>query len=244
MTRSVEEGSFWDHLEELRGRLISVLGTVAAATALAFAFSRTLMGFVLAGGPEQVQALAPAEALSAHLGLSLLVGLLGASPVVLYQFWRFVSPGLYARERRAAAVAASFCLLLFAAGVVFAWLVMLEPVLGMLRSFEGTGIRGDWSLSNYIGFLGRFLLVFGAAFQLPVVVVLLVRLGIVTPSGLSRYRRHIIVGLLAVAAVITPPDPLTQVMLALPLYLLFELSLQLSRLFAGRRPRPLSSEDA
>ncbi len=229
------EGSFWEHLEELRHRLFSVLGVLAGSIIVSFVFSRKLMELVLSSCPSELQALAPTEAIAAHLNISLAAGILVSSPVIFYQFWRFVSPGLYRKERKAAVRAASASALLFLAGAAFAWFLMLEPAIGLFRSFETGNIAGHWSLANYIGFLSRFIIIFGVAFQLPVLVLMLVSLGVVTPAGLAKYRRHIIVGLLIIAAILTPPDPLTQVMLTLPLYLLFELSLLTARIGSRRK---------
>jgi sec-independent protein translocase protein TatC len=230
------EGSFWEHLEELRRRLLVVLAVVVAATCAGFAWSRQLMHLVLYTGPAVLQTLAPSEAIVAHLKLSLLAGLIASSPVVFFQFWRFVSPGLYPGEKRTVLAMAVFSTILFAAGVAFSWMVMLDPALRLFHSFETGNIEGHWSLASFTGFLGRFVLVFGLAFQMPLMVLGLTRLGVVTPAGLRRVRSHVIVGLLVVAAILTPPDPVTQVLLALPLYLLFELSLLLASLSsAGRR---------
>ena len=216
-------------------RLFVMLVILACATATGFVFSRKLMSLVLVTGPDVLQALAPSEAVVAHLKLSLMAGILVSSPVLFFQFWRFVSPGLYPGEKRAVMGIAVFSTLLFLAGSAFAWTVMLEPALQLFRSFETGGVEGHWSLSAYTGFLGRFVLVFGLAFQMPLMILGLTRLGIITPSGLRRYRRHVIVGLLILAALLTPPDPVTQVLLALPLYLLFELSLLLASLTSAGR---------
>lgn len=241
--KTVKEGSFWDHLEELRKRIFIVLAVLTTGTVTAFAFSRQLMGLVLTGAPIQLQTLAPAEAFTAHLTLSLAVGLLVTSPVGFYQFWRFVSPGLYRKERSVAVAAAILCAVLFAAGAAFAWFVMLKPALTVFRSFETGDVTGGWSLSNYISFLGRFILVFATAFQLPVLVLILVRMGVVSPVQLARYRRHVIVGLLIIAAILTPPDPLTQVMLTLPLYILFEMSLLGARIGYRKRTGTTEAEE-
>jgi sec-independent protein translocase protein TatC len=233
--RTVTEGSFWEHLEEFRRRLILALAAVTAAAIAAFVFSRRLMDFVLSDAPLTLQTLAPAEAFTAHLTLSLTAGLVVSSPVCFYQFWRFVSPGLYRKERKTAVAATISCAVLFIAGVAFAWFIMMKPALAVFTSFETGRIAGGWSLSNYISFLGSFLLIFGAAFELPVLVILLVKMGVISPATLARYRRHVIVGLLILGAVLPPADPLTQVMLAVPLYLLFELSLLVARM--GYRER-------
>ncbi|MGM0626766.1 MAG: twin-arginine translocase subunit TatC [Candidatus Fermentibacterota bacterium] len=231
----ITEGSFWDHLEELRWRILKSLAALIAATLGAFFFSRRLMALVLATGPETLQALAPTEAFVVHLKAALVAGVVIASPVVYYQFWRFVSPGLHGRERRPVIAATALSVLLFVGGVAFAWALMLRPAIALFRSFEGGRVVGAWSLSSYVGFLGRFVLAFGLAFQLPIVVLLLASLGIVSPQTMGRYRRHLIVGLLVAAALLTPPDPMTQLALSAPLYLLFELSLLLARVTCRRR---------
>ena len=233
--KSIAEGSFWEHLEELRRRLFYILGVLAGSVIVSFIFSRKLMQLVLSSGPSELQALAPTEAFAAHLNLSLAAGILVSSPVIFYQFWRFVSPGLFRKERKTAVRSAFASVLLFLAGAAFAWFLMLEPAIDVFRSFETGNITGHWSLANYIGFLSRFIMIFGVAFQLPVLILILVSLGVVTPEVLARYRRHIIIGLLIIAAILTPPDPLTQVMLTLPLYLLFELSLLAARVGYRRK---------
>ncbi len=236
--KSITEGSFWEHLEELRHRLFYVLGALGGMIVVSFFFSRQLMTLVISRGPAELQTLAPAEAFSAHLSLSLVAGIIISSPVIFYQFWRFVSPGLREKERKTALRAAFVSVLLFLAGVAFAWFLMLEPAINVFRSFETGNIVGHWSLANYISFLGKFIIIFGITFQLPVLVLMLVSLGVVTPEDLAKYRRHIIVGLLIAAAILTPPDPLTQVMLTLPLYILFELSLIAARV--GYRKKKVS----
>ena len=232
--KTSQDGSFWDHLEELRQRLLIILGVLAVSTLGTFLISRTLMELVVSRGPATLLALAPSEALVAHLKLSLIAGMLISSPVIFVQLWRFIAPGLLEKERRFAIAAALVCTLLFLGGALFSWFLMLRPVISVFQSFEGGRIQGGWSVSNYIGFLGRFVLVFGAAFQLPVLILLLTRMGIISPSTISRYRRHVIIGLLVTGAILTPPDPLTQVLLALPLYVLFELSVLLARAFTAR----------
>lgn len=230
------EGSFWDHLEELRRRLLSVTAAVVACTVVAFVFSRRLMSLVLAVSPVGLQTLSPYEALTANLRLSLTAGLLLASPVVAWHFWRFLAPGLYRDERKVLVTGAFLGAFLFCGGAAFSLFVLLEPTLLLFRSFEGGMITGNWTLSNFISFLAQFVLVFGLCFELPLVVLLLSWLGIVEPATLGRYRRHVIVGLLVLGAILPPNDPLTQVLLAAPLYVLFELSILAARFMIRRKP--------
>lgn len=228
--KPLEKGSFWDHLDEFRKRLFTVLVAVAIMSAAAFSVSRQITAFVTETSPCPLITLAPAEAVTAHLKISLTAGIIAASPVILFQIWRFIAPGLYRRERKAVVSVTTAGALLFVAGSAFAWFIMRKPALILFQSFETGNISGMWNLSSYIDFIGTFLLVFGAAFQLPLAVLFLTKTGLIEPGDLVTYRRHVVVGLLVLAAVLTPPDPLTQVMLALPLYILFELSLLIARL--------------
>ena len=229
-----EEGSFWDHLEEFRKRIFIIIVSVGVFTAAAFFFSRSITNYVTSTSPCDLVALAPAEAVTAHLKLSVAIGIILASPILLFQIWRFVAPGLYRTERRAVVrvtVAGAF---LFIGGAAFSWFIMRAPALLLFQSFETGNIHGAWSVSSYIGFIGSFLLIFGAAFQLPLAVLFLTKTGIIEPSTLAIYRRHVVVGLLIMAAILTPPDPLTQLMLALPLYVLFEISLAVALLWSKK----------
>ena len=228
--KSAEEGSFWDHLEEFRKRIFIMITTVGVLAAIAFFFSRHITNFITATSPCELVALAPSEAISAHLRLSVTAGILLASPVLLFQMWRFIAPGLYETERKGVISVTAAGTFLFLGGAAFAWFVMRRPALLLFQSFETGNIHGAWSVSAYIGFIGSFLLIFGAAFQLPLAVLFLTKTGIIEPNTLGKYRRHAVVGLLVMAAILTPPDPLTQVMLALPLYILFEISLVVARI--------------
>ncbi len=211
-----------------------MLGTVGLLTVAAFVFSRDLMALVLTVSPMTLRTLSPHEALTANLRLSLTAGVIASSPVVAWQLWRFVSPGLYPRERRIALAGAAMSVLLFCGGAAFGLFVLLRPTLLLFRSFEGGLIEGAWTLSNFTAFLGQFVLVFGVCFELPLVVLLLAALGIVEPRTLGRYRRHVFIGLLILGAILPPNDPLTQILLALPLYILFELSILAARLMVRR----------
>ena len=234
--RKGAEGSFWDHLEELRRRLLFVTAAVAACTAAAFAFSGRLMDLVLSSSPVGLQTLSPYEAITANLKLSLTAGLVAASPLVAWHAWRFLSPGLYPPERKVLLWGFALAAVLFLGGAAFSLLVLLEPTLALFRSFEGGIVTGSWTLSNFMSFLVQFVLVFGVCFELPLVVLLLAWLGIVEPSALGRYRRHVIVGLLVLGAILPPNDPLTQVLLAAPLYVLYELSIIAARFVICRKP--------
>ncbi len=232
--KEAKKASFWEHLEELRRRIFIMLAVLVLTTVVAFAFSEPIMRVATSPAGGTLLALSPAEAVTASLKMSLLAGVIAAAPVVFMQIWAFIAPGLYRNEKRGFLTVVLSCLLLFAAGAAFGWFVMLEPTLMLFRSFETGAIHGSWSVSGYTSFLGTFILVFGVAFQLPLAIMILTRLGIVSPKTLGKFRRHAIVAILIIAAILTPPDPVTQIILAVPLYLLFELSLLLARL-VGRK---------
>jgi sec-independent protein translocase protein TatC len=228
------EGSFWDHLEELRSRIIRVMAVLCVLTAAAFVLSRRLMALVLTGVDGTLQVLAPQEAITAHMKLALTAAVIVAWPYASLEAWLFLRPGLLPGERRAVKAGAFLAALLFLAGAAFGWQVLLRPTMLLFRSFEGGMITGAWTLSSYISFLGQFLFVMGVCFELPLVVLLLSATGIVDPRSLGRYRRHVIVGLLVLGAVLPPNDPVTQLVMAVPLYVLFELSLLGARLLWRR----------
>lgn len=227
--KSAKDGSFWEHLEEFRSRLFVMLITVSVLSAIAFYFSKQITGYVTATAPCSLIALAPAEAVTAHLKLSVTAGVILSSPVLLFQLWRFIAPGLYRNERKSLISVTVSGVILFVSGAAFAWFIMLKPALMLFQSFETGNIHGAWSVSGYTGFISSFLLIFGGAFQLPLAVLFLTKTGVIEPRTIGKYRRHVIVGLLVAAAILTPPDVLTQVMLAIPLYVLFELSLLVAR---------------
>lgn len=235
----MSEGSFWDHLEEFRKRIFIMVLTVGVFASTAFFFSRYLTNYVTETSPCDLVALAPAEAITAHLRLSVTAAIILASPVILFQIWRFIAPGLYERERKSVVSVTIAGTFLFIGGAAFAWFVMRRPTLLLFQSFETGNITGAWSVASYLGFIGSFLLIFGVAFQLPLAVFFLVKTGIIESGTLAKYRRHVVVGLLVMAAALTPPDPLTQVMLALPLYLLFEISLAVA-LLSSRKSKTTS----
>jgi len=236
--KAAKKAPFWEHLEELRRRIFIMLSALVLTTVVAFAFSGSIMRIATSPAGGTLLALSPAEAVTASLRISLVTGAIAAAPVVFIQIWAFIAPGLYRNEKKAFLTVVVSCLLLFAAGAAFGWFVMLKPTLMLFRSFETGVIEGTWSVSGYTGFLGTFILVFGVAFQLPLAIMILTRLGIVSPATLGKFRRHAIVAILIIAAILTPPDPVTQVILAVPLYVLFELSLLLARLAAGRKSLP------
>lgn len=225
--------TFWDHLEELRFRLIKALLFMAGGFCVAYFFVPYIQDFLIESffpmERTPLAFLAPTEGFVVRLKLALVGGLLIASPGVFYQFWRFVAPGLYPRERRFIIPVVITSTVSFLVGAAFSFFV-LPYATRFFLSFGGDKIENTWSFGSYVDFAVRIMLAFGLVFELPLVIYFLVRLGIVTPEFLRKQRRYAIVIFLVLAAVITPPDIFTMIVLAVPLIILYELSILIAML--------------
>jgi len=239
--------SFWDHLEELRWRLIKSIVAVFVGGIASLALSDRILSFLLRpalqlGPSVRLVNLTPLSMVIVRLYIALITGLLVGLPVLVYQLWRFISPGLYRHERRAAPWVLLSTLALFVLGALLSYAMM--PYL--FRVLVGAGYRGvenTWNIREYMGFLLGFMGAFGVVFELPVVVYILSVIGIVTPATLRRFRRWAIVLIFIVAAVLTPsPDPFSQIAMAVPLLILFELSIFVSAMVWRRKIRQRQAE--
>jgi sec-independent protein translocase protein TatC len=224
--------SFFDHLEELRQRIIHSIIAIVVAFVACYIVEPYVMNFLihttLVDASDTLALLAPLEGFNVKLKLSFIMSLIVASPVIFWQFWTFVSPGLYRHEKRYVLPIVSFSTVCFIAGSAFS-LVILPYATKFFQSFAMNGIRNTWSLSKYIDFLTRMILAFGLIFELPIVVFFLAKLGIVTPKFLWSKFRYAIVVILIISAVLTPgPDVFSQIALATPLTILYVLSIFLS----------------
>jgi sec-independent protein translocase protein TatC len=235
-----DEGSgmpFLDHLEELRRRLIWCTLAAIMATAAAFCFSEQIMTFfVRPAGGIKLHVTEVTGSFYAYLKISLVTGLVVSAPFFFYQAWSFISPGLYQREKATVLPLVVLSTTLFLTGAGFCYLVVLPFSLNFLIGFSGDLLSPIITVSSYISFAGMLLLAFGIGFQIPVVAYFLGRLGIVTPQILGKGRRYAVVLILIAAAIITPtPDVATQLMLAGPLYVLYEVSIVVVRLTGRHR---------
>jgi sec-independent protein translocase protein TatC len=218
------------HLQELRSRLLKAVIALALGTAVAFFFSDQLLDLIvepykIAVGDEALPFFKVTDAFSAVMRVSLFGGLLLASPVILYQIWRFVAPALSGKEKRWAYPLAGVFGLLFIFGVAVGYLA-LERGLGFLLDFGGDSLRPLIGVDAYLRFATRFIFAFGVAFEFPVFLFAAAAFGAVSSKMLRSNRRWAVVIILVAAAVITPSgDPMTLLMLAVPLYLLYELSI-------------------
>ncbi len=237
------EMPFLDHLEELRWRILWSLAAIVAGFAIGLALMTMLdvweillqPGRAVFGGEWMPQVLAPTDPFFILLKVSLTIGLILASPTIIYQTWAFLAPALEKHEKRAIIPALYMGMVLFVAGVVLAYFVL--PI--SLRFLTGllTGLlEHNWTFSLYMGFVVKLLLAFGILFELPVVVLVLSVLGLVTPAFLRSKRRHAIVIIATLAALLSPGDVIVvTVIMMVPIYLLFELSILMSVVIWRRR---------
>jgi len=227
--------SYTEHLSELRRRvLLSALAVIGCSIA-AYSFRRTIVDVIRRPAADlSFVFLDPPELFLAYIKISIAAGLVAAAPFVLFQVWMFVRPGLARGERLAAGFAMVFGSVLFAAGAAFGYAVVVPMTLRFFLQYETAQIRALLSFGSYVGFLTSLLTAFGAAFELPLLVLALTRLRIVDHAKLARSRKYALLIILIIAAVLTPPDVVSQLALALPMLLLFEASIIASRVFRVR----------
>jgi sec-independent protein translocase protein TatC len=247
---SAGEMPFLDHLEELRWRIIWSLGALLVGVAIAFALVYRFDLLTWMQGPilpfldgRKLVYTAPGEGFSILLQTSILVGLVMALPVIIWQVYAFLSPALHRHEKRIAIPVILGIVLLFVGGATLAWTFVLPLALKFLFTLGDKNFDQMITVSAYFGFVTSMVLAMGAVFELPIAVLLLSVFGLVTPQLLARFRRHALLGSYVVAAIITPGDLfITSVALMLPLYLLYELSIGLSFLVARRKLRAAQAE--
>ncbi len=242
--------TLWEHLEELRSRLVKMIIAFLLGGIAAWNFREKLLQvltipFVEAWDPAvhgplpELHFQSPAAAFIAFVKLSALAGFVVALPIMLYQVWAFIAPGLYAKEKRWAIPFVVSSFLLFAGGAYFGWRFAFPPafhfLLGMGGKFGDLHLEPTVMLDQYIEFVSHMLLAFGAAAELPVVAFFLSVIGVITHHHLIKFFRYFVVIAFVIAAVITPPDPLSQFMLAVPLIGLYGISILIAYVFAKKR---------
>lgn len=236
------EMPFLDHLEELRKRLIWSLVALTICAVLGFFVVTELdvigvlsRPFHLALPGQVLLFTSPTTPVVVTFKLAFVVGLILALPMIAYQAWAFFAPALYEHERRLVIPAITVGFLLFLAGIAMAYFFVLPLGLRFLLGFQAESLAPIITVDEYLRFATRLILAFGLIFEMPVVLVILALLGIVTPSGLAKHRRHAIVALAIASAVLTPADVGTMFMLFVPMLLLYEVSILLVRLVVRRK---------
>lgn len=231
------------HLGELRKRLVRAAIAIGVGTTVSFYWSDDVMRWLARRVRVELVFLTPAEAFWVTLKVALIVGLFLSLPVVFYQIWRFISPGLMPRERRYGIAFVLFSTVFFIIGAVFCLAVVLPFGLQFLFSYgEGIGLKPMISVGAYVDFVIKFVLAFGVIFELPLVITFLARLGLVTPEFLARNRKLAVLIAFVIGAILTPtPDIFNQSLMAVPMILLYEVGIWGSRIF--RRPGPAGDPD-
>ena len=221
--------TFWEHLDELRRRIWYVLLAALVAAVVCFCFKEQLFAVVMYPKPESMKLINVelTQQFLTHMRVSLWGGLLVVSPYILYQLFSFVAPGLYSTERRLALRAVGGGYMLFLLGVALNYFVIFPFTVRFLGGYQvSEEVANTITLSNYIAVLGVMSLVMGVVFELPVLCWLLAKIGVLKADFMKRYRRHAIVVILIIGAIITPTgDPITLSLVAVPIYLLWEVSI-------------------
>ena len=233
------EGTLLSHLIELRGRLVTMDAAVIVLFAVLLPYNQRIFELVskplLAAVPGGQMIITGAAApLLVPFKLTFLVALFLAMPVVLYQLWAFVAPGLYRKEKHFALPLLASSILLFYAGVAFAYYVVFPLVFGFFGSINIEGAPWTPDIGSYLDFITSIVLAFGIAFEVPIATVLTVLAGLTTPQKLGKARPYVFLMAFVVGMLLTPPDVISQTLLAIPVYLLYEGGIVMSRLFTKK----------
>lgn len=243
--------SFLEHLEELRWRIIKGLIAVLAGVTVAFVFSDFFVEEVMLGPTRAdffMYDLLRVDAVNFELqsrrlpgqfftfwGTLFVMGFVIGSPIFIYQLWAFVEPALESKEKRKTFFSAFFITIFFLLGITFGYLILVPFALQFFAQFQISDIiRNDFDINEYFSSVSMWVVACGIIFQIPIVSYSLSKIGLLTPDFLKKYRRHALVLCLVISAMLTPPDPVSQVLIALPLTILYELSIWVSR-FANRK---------
>ena len=235
--------SLGDHLEELRMRLIYALAGLLLCAILGFCFGSYIIEFIeqpyisVMGEDARLQSLAPTDGFISYVKIALITGLLVSSPWVFYHLWMFVASGLYQNERKYIYFAAPFSAILFITGSLFFIIIVAPLTLNFLIKFNERflGVTSQFTFQHYISFITHLMLVFGLAFQTPTAIFFLNRTGLVSIKKLTSSRKYVLLAIVVISAMATPPDVVSQITLAIPLYLLFELGILLSWLASRKK---------
>jgi sec-independent protein translocase protein TatC len=238
--------SLGDHLDELRARLLKAIIGLFAGMITCLFFGKLLLGllkrpYVLKmeelNLPIVLQTLHPTEAIMVYLKVCLFFGLILSSPWVIWQLWAFISAGLYKKEKKYIHAVAPATAILFITGSLFFMIAVAPAMMDFLVSFnEYLGdVSSNWTFQNYVNMVLSLSIVFGVAFQMPIVVIFAEKMKLVTIEQLTSSRKYVILGLVIVSAMATTPDPMTQIMLAVPLYILYEAAIVVCRVLRKRK---------
>ena len=246
-----EEGKlpFTGHLDELRKRLITCFIAIGIGFVASYAFKDKLFSIlvnplvsVMEAGDTLIFTGLP-EAFFTYLKVALLSGIMLAAPVIIYQFWMFVTPGLYKKERQILIPIVILSSVFFIGGSLFGYFIVFPWGFKFFLGFATETIRPLPSMKEYLSFSAKLLLAFGLVFELPLVLTFLARIGIVSVDFLKKNRKYALLLFFVGAAILTPPDVVTQIMMALPLMLLYEISIIGAKVFGKKKPEEVKADD-
>lgn len=242
MMKEDDKAPFTAHLEELRSRLIVCFVAVGVGFVIAYFFKEKLFELlmkpltdVMGEGDNLIFTNLP-EAFFVYLKTAFLTAILAASPVILYEFWKFVAPGLYKRERTVLLPVVFLCSFFFIGGALFGYFIVFPYGFKFFLGFATEFIRPLPSMKEYFSFASKLLIAFGVVFELPLIITLFSRLGLISVEFLKKNRKYALLLFFVGSAILTPPDVITQIMMAFPLMLLYEISIVGARIFARKNP--------
>lgn len=222
--------TFTEHLEEFRVGIIKSLVFIIASSLIVYTFTDKIFAELVKPLGGTLVFIAPQEAFIANVKIALLGGFYFSSPYVLYQVWQFIAAGLRKKEKKFSSLYVFFSFIFFILGSWFGYFIIVPIGIRFLLSFGSSHVIPMISVGRYVSFVGLLTLVFGLTFQVPLIMLLLSKIGIVTPQSLSRNRKYAVLIIFIVAAILTPPDVITQCLMAIPLIILYEISIILSRI--------------
>lgn len=225
------ELTFWDHIQELRTRLIRTMIGVAVASGIAYFFWEKLWAVIAYPLTKQhlkvdLIATSPMETVMTSFKMSLISGFIIAFPWVMWNVWRFLAPALFDKEKRIFIITFFSSIIMFAVGASFAYFAVLPAGLAFLATYTNGAIAQNWRQGDFASFISQFMLAFGFIFELPVMAYVLAKMGLITAKSMWNFFRYAVILIFAVAALLTPgPDPVSQIMMAVPLVVLYLLSI-------------------
>lgn len=235
MIMADENLTLLQHLHELRSKLIRSVIFIIAASCLSYGFVGTILPYLVKPVGRLVF-IAPQEAFISNIKIAVFSGILLSSPFVLWEIWLFIRSALKEKEKKYILIFGPLSFIFFILGAAFGYFVIVPIGIKFLLNFATEVVRPMITISRYISFVGLLTFAFGIIFELPLVTLFLTKLGIVTPKVLSSKRKEAIVGIFILAAVLTPPDMITQILMALPLICLYEIGIIFSKLAHHRHP--------
>ncbi|WP_461210747.1 twin-arginine translocase subunit TatC [Desulfocurvus sp. DL9XJH121] len=242
------EMGLMDHLDELRVRMVRAALAFVVGTCACYAFAEQLFGYLIIpltdviGEGEHLVYTGLAEGFITYIKLAAIAGFFATSPFIFYQFWAFVAPGLYKEERRWVVPIALFTALFFVGGSLFGYFKVFPIAFEFFAGFETEHIKLLPAVKEYLSLAIKLLFAFGFAFELPLVIFFLARLGVVSSEGLRKKRKYAILMSFVVGAALTPPDPFSQALMAGPLIVLYEIGIWLAYFFGKNEPRKLAKQ--